>query len=185
MRTDTTTPRLRLVVDNTELPPPGNGVTLAEKLLDYVGASRGQRVVEITYGAEPSRLGAAGGWLPRRLHRPGALSDRFGAAGVDGTVRHGDRDLRPAPGDAARPVLADIVSCLRPGSVCGGMEPSQSELELLTLRSDAGSAGLSLIHVSKQEASAALLWAGPGARSARAATPATRAYAPSFIPLAA
>jgi len=158
MQTETGRPRLRLVVDNKQ--PPANGATLAEKLLDYVGAVRGQRVVEFTYG--PSRLG----W---RLQAAGCRVDCIDLAlyPIDSVPFEwmGQFDMAIvtcALHQVTQPhlLLADIVSCLRPGGVCGGIEPSHSDLANLTLRSSAGSAGLSHIDVSELETSAALFWKG-------------------------
>ena len=160
MQTQTDRPRLRLVVDNTENEPPGNGATLAEKLLDYVGIRNGQRVVEFTYG--PSRLG----W---RLQAAGCNVDCIDLAlyPIDSVPFEwmGQFDLAIvtcALHQVVQPdrLLADIVSCLRPGGVCGGIEPAHSDLPRLTLHSTAGSAGLSRVDVSELETSAALFWKG-------------------------
>ncbi len=185
MQTETIRPHLKLVVDNTDnAPPPGTGATLAEKLLDYVGVARGLRVVEFTYG--PSRLD----W---RLQATGCRVDcidlalypidsiplewmgQFDTAIVTCTLHQISRpDL----------LLADIVSCLRQGGVCGGMEPSHSDLAQLPLRSNAGSAGLSVIDVSELEASAALFWKGQ-VPALHALPRLSQAQPPSFMPLAA
>jgi SAM-dependent methyltransferase len=184
METEETRPQLRLVVDNTQSTPRNNGATLAEKLLDYVGVARGLRVVEFTYG--PSRLG----W---RLQANGCRADCIDLAlyPIDSVPLEwmGQFDMAivtsalhqvPYP----EPLLADIVSCLRPGGVCGGMEPSLGDLAQLTLRSTAGSAGLSLVDVAELEISSALFWKGQ--------VPALHALPPlppragiSFMPLAA
>ena len=178
-------PRLRLVVDNTETTPPGNGASLAEKLLDYVGAARGLRVVEFTYG--PSRLG----W---RLQAAGCRVDSIDLAlyPIDTMPFEwmGQFDMAivtcalhqvPQPDS----LLADIVSCLRPGGVCGGIEPSQGDLALLTLQSSAGSAGLSLIDVSELEISAALFWKGQVPALHALPRPPLQQPNSSFMPIAA
>ena len=184
MQTETGPPHLRLIVDNTEKPSPGAGATLAEKLLDFVRVSRGQRVVEFTYG--PSRLG----W---RLQAAGCRVDCIDLAlyPIDSVPLEwmGQFDMAivtSALHQVKRPdlLLADIVSCLRPGGVCGGMEPSVSDLAALSLRSSAGSAGLSLVDVSEHEASSALFWKGQvPALQALPRLPQERDS--SFMPLAA
>lgn len=159
MQAETGRPRLRLVVDNSNQPR-GNGASLAEKLLDYVGAAQGLRVVEFTYG--PSRLG----W---RLQATGCRVDCIDLAlyPIDSVPFEwmGQFDMAivtSALHQITRPdlLLADIVSCLRPGGVCGGIEPSHSDLANLTLKSTAGSAGLSLVDVAEIETNAALFWKG-------------------------
>ncbi len=184
MQTENSRPHLQLVVDNTEEPSPGAGVTLAEKLLDFVGVSRGLRVVEFTYG--PSRLG----W---RLQAAGCRVDCIDLAlyPIDSVPLEwmGQFDLAIVTCalhqvERADLLLADIVSSLRPGGVCGGMEPSPSDLAPLSLRSSAGSAGLSLVDVSELEASSALFWKGqvPALHVLPRRPP---EYGSSFMPLAA
>jgi len=183
MQTQTGRPLLRLVVDNTETEPPGNGASLAEKLLDYVGARLDLRVIEFTYG--PSRLG----W---RLQAAGCRVDCIDLAlyPIDSLPFEwmGQFDLAIitcALHQVTQPqrLLADIVSCLRPGGVCGGIEPAHSDLPQLTLRSSAGSAGLSLVDVAELETSAALFWKGhvPSLH----VVPRPSDPRPSFMPLAA
>lgn len=159
MQTETERPRLRLVVNNPE-PMRGAGASLAEKLLDYVGAAQGLRVVEFTYG--PSRLG----W---RLQAAGCRVDCIDLAlyPIDSIPFEwmGQFDMAIitcALHQVLRPdlLLADIVSCLRPGGTCGGIEPSHSDLAQLALKSSAGSAGLALVDVSELETNAALFWKG-------------------------
>jgi SAM-dependent methyltransferase len=183
MQTQTDRPQLRLVVDNTERQRAAGGVTLAEKLLDYVGAGSGLRVIEFTYG--PSRLG----W---RLQAAGCRVDSVDLAlyPIDSVPFEwmGQFDMAiitcalhqvPQP----EPLLADIVSCLRPGGVCGGIEPSHSDLAQLTLRSSAGSAGLALVDVSELETNAALFWKGHV--PALHALPRPAPHQTSIMPLAA
>jgi SAM-dependent methyltransferase len=184
MQTDLDRPRLRLVVDNTDPAPRGNGASLAEKLLDYVGAAKGLRVVELTYG--PSRLG----W---RLQAAGCRVDSIDLAlyPIDSVPFEwmGQFDMAIvtcALHQVTQPelLLADIVSCLRPGGICGGIEPSYSDLAQLTLRSSAGSAGLSLVDVSELQTSAALFWKGHVPSLHLVPRPPLQINA-SFMPLAA
>jgi SAM-dependent methyltransferase len=185
MQTETGRPALRLVVDNTQ-EHPGNGATLAEKLIDYVGAPRGIRVVEFTYG--PSRLG----W---RLQADGCRVDSIDLAlyPIDSIPLEwmGQFDLAIvtcALHQVTQPdlLLADIVSCLRPGGVCGGVEPSHGDLAQLTLLSSAGSAGLARVDVSDLETSAAMFWKGHVPSLHVLPRPAQRLDdGPSFMPLAA
>jgi SAM-dependent methyltransferase len=184
MQTHTGRPHLRLVVDNTAQRP-GNGVTLAERLLDYVGAARGLRVVEFTYG--PSRLG----W---RLQADGCHVDCIDLAlyPIDSVPLEwmGQFDLAIvtcALHQVTRPdlLLADIVSCLRPGGVCGGIEPSHADLAQLTLRSTADSAGLSLVDISELDTSAALFWKGQVPALHALPRPPLHEGGSSFMPLAA
>jgi SAM-dependent methyltransferase len=183
MQTETRRPNLRLVVNNPE-PPRGNGATLAEKLLDYLGAARGLRVVELTFG--PSRLG----W---RLQAAGCRVDSIDLAlyPIDSVPFEwmGQFDMAIvtcALHQVPRPdgLLADIVSCLRPGGVCGGIEPSYSDLAQLTLRHTAGSAGLALVDVSELATSAALFWKGQVPALYALPRPLPRPDT-SFMPLAA
>jgi hypothetical protein len=176
---------LRLIVDNTgeDSQPTANGITLGEKLLDYVGATRGLRVIEFTYG--PSRLG----W---RLQAAGCRVDSIDLAlyPIDSTPLEwmGHFDLAVitcALHQLQRPdlLLADIASCVRPGGLCGGIEPAHSDLQQPALRLSASSAGLSLIDIAELETSAALFWKGrvPALHALpRPETPST-----SFMPLAA
>ena len=186
MQTETERPRLRLVVDDPQ-PPWGAGASLAEKLLDYIGAVRGLRVVEFTYG--PSRLG----W---RLQAAGCRVDCIDLAlyPIDSVPFEwmGQFDMAivtSALHQVVRPdlLLADIVSCLRPGGTCGGIEPSHSDLPPLILRSSAGSAGLSLVDVSELETNAALFWKGLVPALHSLPRPALQRHdgGSSFMPLAA
>jgi SAM-dependent methyltransferase len=184
MQNDIERPPLRLVVDNTEPAPRPNGPSLAEKLLDFLSVARGQRVVEFTYG--PSRLG----W---RLQAAGCRVDCIDLAlyPIDSVPFEwmGQFDLSIitcALHQVTHPdlLLADIVSCLRPGGVCGGIEPSLSDLPQLTLRSSAGSAGLARVEMSELETSSALFW--KGLRPTLHALPRPPHQASiSFMPLAA
>jgi SAM-dependent methyltransferase len=176
---------LRLVVDNTdaEEAPAGNGVALGEKLLDYIGAARGLRVIEFTYG--PSRLG----W---RLQAAGCRADSIDLAlyPIDSVPLEwmGQFDMAVitcALHQIARPdlLLADIASCVRPGGQCGGVEPAYSDFEQRALLASARSAGLSLVDISELETNAALFWKGQVPSLHILPRPA--AQAPSFMPLAA
>jgi len=186
MQTETGRPHLRLVVDNTDAAwPTANGVTLGEKLLDYVGASRGLRVIEFTYG--PSRLG----W---RLQAAGCHVDSIDLAlyPIDSVPLEwmGQFDMAViacALHQTSRPdlLLADIASCLRPGGLCGGVEPSHSDFEQPALLSSASSAGLSLVDVSELETSAALFWKGHVPALHALPRPAAPSTSTTFMPLAA
>jgi SAM-dependent methyltransferase len=186
MQNETGRPPLRLVVDNTgSTPPRANGPSLAEKLLDYLGTARGLRVVEFTYG--PSRLS----W---RLQAAGCRVDCIDLAlyPIDDTPLEwmGQFDMAIitcALHQVMRPasLLADVVSCLRPGGVCGGIEPSHSDLPQPTLKSSAGSAGLSLVDVSELQTSAALFWKGHRPTLRALPRPPQEPGGISFMPLAA
>ena len=176
---------LRLVVDNTDADhaPPGNGQALGEKLLDYIGAATGMRVIEFTYG--PSRLG----W---RLQAAGCRVDSIDLAlyPIDSVPFEwmGQFDtavITCALHQISRPdlLLADIASCVRPGGLCGGIEPAHSDFAQPALMSSARSAGLSLVDISELETSAALFWKGqvPSLH----VLPRPVAEPPAFMPLAA
>jgi SAM-dependent methyltransferase len=184
MQTEAGRPDLRLVVDNTESPP-GNAATLAEKLLDYVGVTDGLRVVEFTYG--PSRLG----W---RLQAAGCRVDCIDLAlyPIDSVPFEwmGQFDLAivtSALHQVKEPehLLADIVSCLRSGGVCGGIEPAHADLAQLQLRYSAGSAGLSRIDVAELDTSAAMFWKGQVPTLHVLPRPPYDPPGSSFMPLAA
>jgi SAM-dependent methyltransferase len=185
MKTETDRTHLRLVIDNTDVGnrPTANGATLGEKLLDYIGATRGLRVIEFTYG--PSRFG----W---RLQAAGCRVDSIDLAlyPIDSVPLEwmGQFDLAVitcALHQISRPdlLLADIASCIRPGGICAGIEPVHSDFEQPALLSSASSAGLSLVDVAELETNAAMFWKGrvPALHALpRPAEPST-----TFMPLAA
>lgn len=177
MTENTTPPRLRLVVSNGAVLPGTAAATLAERLLDYVNVQPGQRVIEFTFG--PSRLG----W-------------RFRALGCDVvSVNLAEAPSRSIPqawlatfdlavtvsalhqvADASA-LLADVAACVRPGGVCGGLEPSHDGFEPFDMRGFAMAAGLALVGISEQTPNVALFW--------KARVPALQALPLSRLSLAA
>ena len=151
-------PNLRLVASNGEFLPPPAGATLAEKLLDFAGVRSGLRVIEFTFG-------------------PGRLAWRFQSSGCDvvsvdlaetpsGSIPEewlGAFDLAVTAcalhqvADPAR-LLADVASCVAPGGVCAGLEPSHSDFDSQDVEDCAASAGLSLFKADQHTPSSALFW---------------------------